>query len=703
MANPLTIYLILCVALCATAAAAAQRSPFHDAVAAWHMGGLTDSAGQGSRLVASGSVEVGVALAGAEREASLERGGDGRVARFRGGWLSAGQGADGELNLKGSAMTLCVRLRDPSGAWRTPLFAKHGGHGKLVYNLFSHNVRTAMDLGFELGTDASRGMFQVSVPVALIGPRAWHDVVCRYDGAKLQLFVDGVCLDEAFPTGSLRQGNAEPCLIGAESHGGVPKAGFHGLIDHTALWSRALSDAEVAALSGGEREAARRRNQWFAPPGSTMQYYKPPNQFWVGDCLPFFHDGTLRFLYLLDRNHHRSKGGLGAHQWAQAATTDLIHWTHHPLAIPISEPREGSICTGSAFWHGGVTYGFYATRMLDRTQHLSVATSTDGIHFNKSEPNPFASPPKGYDPRHYRDPTVFQDPATGLFHMLVTASLTDRRGGCLAHLISTDLKSWKPEEPFLVTGDVPECPDHFAWNGWYYLVFSTRGLARYRMSRHPLGPWQRPKVDVFGSAMERVAKTAAFAGNRRLSASFLALAGGGYAGHAVFRELVQNPDGTLGTKFPAELIPKTGDALSGHERSIRVNAGPGSGSAMLSDVPQNIRLTLRVTPGPKAASFGLRLRASPDGQGGRELRCTPPKRQVSLGAKGPALAQVDGLDRPFVLDIILCGDILDVCIGDRRTLIDRLAERGKAVVFFAEDADVTFDRILVRPLQEANR
>ena len=668
----------LCLGLLTTLALAAQQPPFHDAVALWHMADLSDSAGAKSTLTPSGDVTVGVRLEGAERRASLARGGDGCAARFNGGWLSAGQGAKGELNLGGSAMSLCVRLRDPSGTWRAPLLAKHGGHAALVYNLFSHNVRSAMDLGFELGTTASRGMFQVSVPLALIGPKDWHDVVCRYDGAKLQLFIDGVCLDEEFPTGALRRGNAEPCLIGAESHGGVPKARFHGLIDHAALWDRALSDGEIAALSGGAEAVARRRDRWMAPPGSTMQYYKPPNQFWVGDCLPFFHDGTFHFYYLLDRNHHRSKGGLGAHQWAHAATTDLARWTHHPLAIPITEPWEGSICTGSAFWHARVYYGFYATRMPDRTQHLALATSTDGIHFSKTKPNPLASPPKGYDPRHFRDPTAFRDETTGLFHLLVTARLSDKRAGCLAHLVSSDLRAWRLDEPFLLTGGVPECPDYFRWNGWFYLVFSTGGLARYRMSRAPLGPWQKPPVDVFGSPQERVAKTAAFTGNRRLSASFLAPLEGGYAGHAVFRELVQHPDGTLGTTFPPELVPRSGAALSipfkpltkgvtVRGTTVRLDGARASAAALAEGVPVDARITLRVTPSRGASTFGLRLRGAGEPTRGVGLRFTPAERRVQLGQKGPALEDVAGLDRPFALDVVLSDDIIDVCIHARRT------------------------------------
>jgi hypothetical protein len=42
--------------------------------------------------------------------------------------------------------------------------------------------------------------------------------------------------DEAFPQGPLREGNAVPCLIGAESVGGNIKAGWKGQMDHVAIW-----------------------------------------------------------------------------------------------------------------------------------------------------------------------------------------------------------------------------------------------------------------------------------------------------------------------------------------------------------------------------------------------------------------------------------------------------------------------------------
>src|SRR5262245_40224186 len=147
-----------------------------------------------------------------------------------------------------------------------------------------------------------------------------------------------------------------------------------------------------------------------------MQYFRPHNQFNVGDTMPFFQDGTFHFLYLFDRGHHGARGGLGAHQWAHVTSRDLVHWTEQPLVVPIENDDEGSICTGSMFFHAGTYYAFYATRGWDRVERLSASTSDDGVHFTKTQPNPFLIPPDKYV-NGFRDPHVFRDDRTGLFHL----------------------------------------------------------------------------------------------------------------------------------------------------------------------------------------------------------------------------------------------------------------------------------------------
>jgi hypothetical protein len=222
-----------------SAAMVAGKSPFAGATAIWHLADFNDSAGKNCGLTARGDVVVRIHLTGEEREASLRRGGDGYAAQFNEGWLDAGQGADGKLNLTGKAMTMAIRLRDPSGKWGSPLFGKHGGQTKEVYNIFSADLGDGMGmvLAAEIGSDEVAGMHRVRTSIAGIGPTDWHDVVVRFDGKTLELFVDGALRDDEVAVGTLREGNREPCLIGAgtEPNGDRSKFGFRGLMDHVAL------------------------------------------------------------------------------------------------------------------------------------------------------------------------------------------------------------------------------------------------------------------------------------------------------------------------------------------------------------------------------------------------------------------------------------------------------------------------------------
>jgi sucrose-6-phosphate hydrolase SacC (GH32 family) len=94
-----------------------------------------------------------------------------------------------------------------------------------------------------------------------------------------------------------------------------------------------------------------------------------------------------------------------------------------------------------------------------------------------------SSPPPGDAPQHFRDPHVFHEAEAGLFHLLASAYWEDYplagRGGCLAHITSTDLQQWQWTDPFLIPGfsGVPECSDYFSWNGWHYLLFSCGAVA----------------------------------------------------------------------------------------------------------------------------------------------------------------------------------------------------------------------------------
>ena len=150
-------------------------------------------------------------------------------------------------SIPGEALTVYLRARTPDGNWNAGLLAKRGNHDVMNFCLFGADLggTPGPDLGFEVHTD--KGFVMVRFPVSRVDATGWLDLIGRYDGRKISLFCNGRVMEEKAWSGSLTENN-EPILIGAASFDGVPKMAFTGEIEEAAIWSRGLSDAEVATL-----------------------------------------------------------------------------------------------------------------------------------------------------------------------------------------------------------------------------------------------------------------------------------------------------------------------------------------------------------------------------------------------------------------------------------------------------------------------
>ena len=62
------------------------------------------------------------------------------------------------------------------------------------------------------------------------------------------------------------------------------------------------------------------------------------------------------------------------------------------------------------------------------------------------------------------------------------------------------------------------------------------------------------------------------------------------------------------------------------------------------------------------------------------------------------IGNLTGLDRPFILDLIAKDDLVDACIDGRRTILKRQAAQGDRLFLFANQGEVSFEEISVRPL-----
>ncbi len=332
---------------------------------------------------------------------------------------------------------------------------------------------------------------------------------------RIELRVNGALLDEEWPCGKLNV-TAETAVSG----------------------DFALSAAEIAPECPADLPFITRA-------GITASEIRMPGVN-IGDCIPFSDDtadgdGRYHLFYLYDRHHHGSKWGLGAHQWAHVSTADFVTWDEHPMAVAVTEPWEGSICTGSIVRAGDKFYAWYAVRMSDGSPaRMTCAVSEDNVHFTKS--GKYFTLPAAYEPSSARDPKVVE--FDGKFHMFVTTTRLKSGNGCLAHLVSdtADFAEFTDCGTILEwdDGNQPECPDWFAMGGYYYLIYSIHGTARYLYSKSPFDGWIKPEEDRIPCG--RVPKAAQLNG-KRIFAGFVT--DRGYAGDVIFADTIQKEDGTL--------------------------------------------------------------------------------------------------------------------------------------------------------------
>jgi hypothetical protein len=432
-----------------------------DAVAVWHMNDTTDARPPSSDLeVAGGHAEFGVELTGDELEASLAVGGDGKAVRLDDAALLVGQGAGGEINIAGDRLTLLLRFANTAGDWDVTLLSKHGGHELLQYNIFCFNMPGGddLDLGLEVGSTTAFAKAPTVVPAAMTG--GWHDVVARYDGRTLDLFFDGQRRASVPLAGDLRPASAVPLVIGGEpnANGSAANRRLTGLIDHAAIWDRALSDDEIASISAAHAAAPLYRERY------RNQVHFSPARNWINDPNGLMYaNGRYHLFY-----QHNPFGDRWGHMsWGHAVSTDLLHWEELDVAIP--EANGVMAFSGSAVHDRDNTSGFGAPDdqplVAIYTGHHSdpprqdqrLAFSIDGgVAWENFPGNPVID----IDAEHFRDPKVLWHEPTQRWIMAV--SLADQ--AICRFYASTNLRDWDHLSDFgpagaspSPTGSAPNC------------------------------------------------------------------------------------------------------------------------------------------------------------------------------------------------------------------------------------------------------
>ena len=414
--------------------------------------------------------------------------------------------------------------------------------------------------------------------------------------------------------------------------------------------------------------------------GFHAMYWNPRghNQ-WLGDVVTCEWNGRLHVFYLIDRRHHNSKGGRGGHWFEHLVTDDLVSWRELPPAVTMDVNSE-YIGTGTPFRLGDkycLAYGLHTLRHCDAAEIKrrglpfggSYVMSDDGVHFTKS--NLVFTPDQ--------NPSVFNRP-DGLLGMGCRSTL--EKAPSIEGPWTTDVENAH------VFGDCP-CP--FEWNGWHYII---QGFCTMARSTSGLNGTYTDEVlegyDIYEGLS--VPMVATWKGNRRFLIGWINHRYG-WGGWLCMRELIQYPDGHLGTKW----IPEV----------------PMPVEPLVFEVRPNETLTLQFhTDDPKGADFAFILDAAAgkarfvekaeDGSypdlptlsemangneakyGAERIRAGRKYRPDEAGDF--AIGKIRGLDAPFKVRVENYFDkkagisLVDVEIAGQRTMVTRRFGRYGMVI-----------------------
>lgn len=240
------------------------------------------------------------------------------------------------------------------------------------------------------------------------------------------------------------------------------------------------------------------------------QYHLMAPIGWINDPNGFiFFQGAYHLFY----QYYPYDSQWGPMHWGHAKSTDMIHWEHLPVALAPDQWYDKDGCfSGSALEKDGLLYLMYTGHRIEEGktyQTQCIATSKDGIHFEKLENNPVIGESilgKEGSIHDFRDPKVF---VHGETYFAVVATKTEHDRGRILLFSSEDCINWQFYS-VLLEGDASqgimwECPDLFHLDGKDVLILSPIQIEKNGYEYHNISStmacigkmdWQTGKLEV---------------------------------------------------------------------------------------------------------------------------------------------------------------------------------------------------------------
>ena len=510
----------------------------------------------------------------------------------------------------------------------------------------------------------------VGVPLGLLQePWGAHKMVLQFTGVAWEMYIDSRLVDRDYAFGYPRPEDGAALVCDSNYVGG------------SSLYSPCLEAHELPSYAKEYKEA-----QYFNPRGHNS---------WVGDVATIWYKGRYHVFYLLDRRGHQGKFGRGGHYFEHLSTADFKHWTEHEAATPIEHQWE-TFGTGVPFvWHDSlmISYGMHTSRLYPDQQTASPREWEHIKDFGCSEVIPFDALEEGLYPsgttfcvsrdgvsdfeksriilHPSENPTIYTDPDGRLCMLANYAS----RGTWTAD----DLRGpWSCiSEDFPPGGD---CTFIFTWGEWQYIVGGFTNMWKKRVSA-PIEDYEDVVAEGFDLYDGLCVPSISQVGDGRYLMAGWVTVNDHWGGPLVVRELLQYPDGTIGSRFMPEMMPLTsrGRLLA---RTVDDN-GLGAQTLCRSFVltfdvepAAEGQLSLCLGTGGRACLWDLdaataRAQFSNDGSPQKSLR----QGGAPHDAGNYAIENIRGLDKPFSVRVIVRGEpkwggsLVDVEIAGQRTMI----------------------------------
>jgi beta-fructofuranosidase len=354
-------------------------------------------------------------------------------------------------------------------------------------------------------------------------------------------------------------------------------------------------------------------------------------------------------VYHLFYQHNPTGAIWGNMHWGHAASRDLVHWEHLPIALAPTPggPDQSGVWSGSAVVWDGQPAMVYTGRDGEN-ESVCIAVSQDDMRTLYKHPAnpviPFA--PSELPQVGFRDPCLWRE--DGLWKMVIGSGFRGQ-GGAILLFASPDLLHWQYLGPLVTgdarqtepvwTGEMWECPNFFPLGGQHALIISPMDLhpSRSLYTLYMTGDYQGnrfiPRVtakmdggDVYFYApqafLDDRGRRIIFGWSREARSDAAGVRAGWAGVMSIPRVLNLAPDGKLYQHPVPELKALRGEVQAWEDLWMRA----GEAEPVVASLPGlsgdafELELEWSLAAGQGEGEFGLLVRRSPGDEEVTEIR-----------------------------------------------------------------------------------